>query len=124
MLVIIDTSSINLNRQDFPEEKHFDFRTLQAIGDGVCRIPVADAGNVAKIDWTSQRSWPIPRGDGSFFAVAIRRAFLAKSPILLLHSWNCFKDGSFLVPNNFDENLMQNVLYEEYENLDALKDSK
>ncbi|MDD4537587.1 MAG: hypothetical protein PHT80_01110 [Lentisphaeria bacterium] len=58
--------------------------------------------------------WPQPRDKhGDFFRLGLRKAFAAGAAIVCIDSWNNFVAGSFIEPNNYDNDLMCRVLREE-----------
>ncbi|MGN0879052.1 MAG: hypothetical protein ACI4WT_06325 [Oligosphaeraceae bacterium] len=126
LAVIFDAASITLNRQDFHEERLLDILVLQPDGSFLPPRPIAfiragDSGAIHGIDWRSQAKWRIPRGDGSFLADKLRQAFISRRPTVILHSWNRFADGSFLVPNTFDGTLLLDTLAAELDRLEVLR---
>lgn len=126
LAVIFDGASITLNRQDFREERLLDVLVLQPDGGFRPPRPIAfiragDAGPSVGIDWRSQATWPVPRGDGSFLADRLRQAFISRRPTIIIHSWNRIADGSFLVPNTFDGTLLLDTLAAEMDRLETLR---
>lgn len=124
--VVYDERSITMNRQNFDEERHFDFRALRRDGTfrpagGLVYLCAGDSGSNPGITWRSQTSWRLPRGDGSFLKAGLRQAFAERRSIIVIHSWNRFADGSFIVPNTFDGNLLLDVIASEMDALETLR---
>ena len=126
MLVVFDVRKIRLHRQNYQEERQFDIHTWDGkekfIADSsIAMLRAADNGQVVLATNIAQHYWPIPRGDGSFLANSLRRAFFLKSPVICIHSWNWFNDGSFICPNTLDFSLLNTVLREEMDALEELR---
>ena len=126
MLVLFDTRNIHLNRQHFVEEKQFDMKEWNGksdllSGNSFAMLLGGDCGTETEVTNRAQHRWPVPRGDGSFLANSLRNAFLKQWPFVCIHSWNWFADGSFISANSLDGTLLANVLREELDKLDDLR---
>lgn len=130
--VIFDARTIRLNQQNYEIEKQFDIRQMRTISDGIggtvnpsasFRLVRAARCNIGTegISWKAQHQWIIPRGDGSFFSQSLRKAFLNRTAIICIHSWNGIMDGSFIEPNNYDQQALLDVLYAEMDCLENLR---
>ncbi len=126
MLVVFDTRNIHLNWQHFAEERQFEMRPWNGNagvlpGGAVTMLYGGDSGAETQVSNSAQQRWPIPRGDGSFLANALRRSFVSRSPLICIHSWNWFRDGSFMTPNTLDGTLLATILREEMDHLEELR---
>jgi len=126
MLVVFDTSCIHLNWQHFAEERQFIMkpwnRNMVVLPDNTAMMLCGgNCGLETEVTNSAQHRWPIPRGDGSFLANALRRAFMSHAPLICIHSWNWFRDGSFISANTLDGTLLANILREELDKLEELR---
>jgi hypothetical protein len=76
------------------------------------------AGAQAGLQKKMMAEWPQPRDKhGDFFRMGLRHAFAAGAAMVCIDSWNDFVSGSFIEPNNYDQELMCRVLQEEMNEL-------
>ncbi len=126
MLVVFDTRNIHLNWQNFEEEKQFAMKPWSGDmvvlpGNTATMLCAGNCGSETEVTNSAQHRWLVPRGDGSFLANALRRAFMAQNRLICIHSWNWFADGSFISANTLDGTLLANVLREELDKLEELR---
>ncbi len=82
--------------------------------EGVQWVRVAEHnGGGSPTDWDKLTQWPLPRRRGSAFAEGLRQAFALQAKIIIVSSWNNYRNGSFMEPNTLDQNAMGIVMRNE-----------
>lgn len=82
--------------------------------EGVRWVQVADNGGSNTLtDRKKLPEWPLPRRRGVAFAEGLRQAFALQARIIIVSSWNNYRNGSFMEPNTLDQDVMCKVMRNE-----------
>jgi len=104
--------SCRLFGRDWPATPFGQDAGQLALGkEGVQWVSVAEHSGGNTVDWDEKTTqWPLSRRRGNAFAEGLRQAFALQARIIIVSSWNNYRNGSFMEPNTLDRDEMSKVM--------------